>query len=291
MSEPSLSFTRERVHPVTKLIGLSLVSISLMVLDTRYAAVQQVKSVVATALQPLQWVANQPVRLYEYSRSFLQSQNKLLDENQRLREENMRLQALSNQLHAQAKELKELHLLQRLQAHGIEASTTAQIISNSKDPLADKLIINRGSHHNLQVGNAVIDQNGLIGQITQVQPFSSELTLLTHSQMVIPVMVARTGVRSLLYGNGNEVSLRYFPVDADLQKDDVLVTSGLDSVYPVGVPVAKVTAVQRASGTPYYRTTVLPLAAVNSSKYVLVLPQTELPPSISQPAAQTASAP
>lgn len=291
MSEPSLSFTRERVHPVTKLIGLSLVSISLMVLDTRYAAVQQVKSVVATALQPLQWVANQPVRLYEYSRSFLQSQNKLLDENQRLREENMRLQALSNQLHAQAKELKELHLLQRLQAHGIEASTTAQIISNSKDPLADKLIINRGSHHNLQVGDAVIDQNGLIGQITQVQPFSSELTLLTHSQMVIPVMVARTGVRSLLYGNGNEVSLRYFPVDADLQKDDVLVTSGLDSVYPVGVPVAKVTAVQRASGTPYYRTTVLPLAAVNSSKYVLVLPQTELPPSISQPAAQTASAP
>ena len=291
MSEPSLSFTRERVHPVTKLIGLSLVSISLMVLDTRYAAVQQVKSVVATALQPLQWVANQPVRLYEYSRSFLQSQNKLLDENQRLREENMRLQALSNQLHAQAKELKELHLLQRLQAHGIEASTTAQIISNSKDPLADKLIINRGSHHNLQVGDAVIDQNGLIGQITQVQPFSSELTLLTHSQMVIPVMVARTGVRSLLYGNGNEVSLRYFPVDADLQKDDVLVTSGLDSVYPVGVPVAKVTAVQRASGTPYYRTTVLPLAAVNSSKYVLVLPQTELPPSISQPAAPTASAP
>lgn len=291
MSEPSLSFTRERVHPVTKLIGLSLVSISLMVLDTRYAAVQQAKSVVATALQPLQWVANQPVRLYEYSRSFLQSQNKLLDENQRLREENMRLQALSNQLHAQAKELKELHLLQRLQAHGIEASTTAQIISNSKDPLADKLIINRGSHHNLQVGDAVIDQNGLIGQITQVQPFSSELTLLTHSQMVIPVMVARTGVRSLLYGNGNEVSLRYFPVDADLQKDDVLVTSGLDSVYPVGVPVAKVTAVQRASGTPYYRTTVLPLAAVNSSKYVLVLPQTELPPSISQPAAQTASAP
>ena len=291
MSEPSLSFTRERVHPVTKLIGLSLVSISLMVLDTRYAAVQQVKSVVATALQPLQWVANQPVRLYEYSRSFLQSQNKLLDENQQLREENMRLQALSNQLHAQAKELKELHLLQRLRAHGIEASTTAQIISNSKDPLADKLIINRGSHHNLQVGDAVIDQNGLIGQITQVQPFSSELTLLTHSQMVIPVMVARTGVRSLLYGNGNEVSLRYFPVDADLQKDDVLVTSGLDSVYPVGVPVAKVTAVQRASGTPYYRTTVLPLAAVNSSKYVLVLPQTELPPSISQPAAQTASAP
>ena len=291
MSEPSLSFTRERVHPVTKLIGLSLVSISLMVLDTRYAAVQQAKSVVATALQPLQWVANQPVHLYEYSRSFLQSQNKLLDENQRLREENMRLQALSNQLHAQAKELKELHLLQRLQAHGIEASTTAQIISNGKDPLADKLIINRGSHHNLQVGDAVIDQNGLIGQITQVQPFSSELTLLTHSQMVIPVMVARTGVRSLLYGNGNEVSLRYFPVDADLQKDDVLVTSGLDSVYPVGVPVAKVTAVQRASGTPYYRTTVLPLAAVNSSKYVLVLPQTELPPSISQPAAQTASAP
>lgn len=291
MSEQSLSFTRERIHPVSKLIGLSIVSIGLMVLDTRYAAVQQAKSLVATALQPLQWVANQPVQLYEHSRSFLQSQNKLLAESQQLKDENMRLQALNNQLNAQTKELEELYVLQRLQTHGIQASTTAQIISNNKDPMADKLIINRGSHHNLKVGDAVIDQNGLIGQLTQVQAFSAELTLVTHSQMVIPVMVARTGVRSLLYGNGNEVSLRYFPVDADLQKDDVLVTSGLDSVYPVGIPVAKVMDVQRASGTPYYRTHVQASAAVNSSKYVLVLPQTELPPSLSQPTAQAASAP
>lgn len=273
-----LSFTRDRVHPTGRLVALSVVSIVLMVLDNRYDAVQQLKGHLSTAIQPLQWLANQPVRFYEYGSGFLQSQKQLLDDNKRLQEENTRLKIAVKQTSVQKLELAELKRLQHLAENGIDGSIAAEVVSNGKDPLSDKLIINKGSRDGLKEGDAVIDQNGLIGQLTSVRPFSAELTILTNGKSVIPVMVERTGVRSLLYGDGNQVRLHYFPTDADLRPDDTLVTSGLDSVYPIGIPVAKVLTAQKASGTPYYRTTLAALAKTRSSRYVLVLPQEKEPP-------------
>ncbi|MDO4877838.1 MAG: rod shape-determining protein MreC [Neisseria sp.] len=267
------SFTRERVRPAGRLAALSLVSIILMVLDNRYAAVQQLRGHLSTAIQPLQWLANQPVRFYEYGSDFMQSQKQLLDENKRLQEENTRLKIAVRQTSIQKLELAELKKLSHLTENGVADSIAAEVVSNGKDPLSDKLIINKGGTDGLKAGDAVIDQNGLIGQLTSVQPFSAELTILTNGRSVIPVMVERTGVRSLLYGDGSQVRLRYFPTDADLRPDDILVTSGLDSVYPAGIPVARVLTAQRASGTPYYRTTLLALAQTRSSRYVLILPQ------------------
>lgn len=246
-----------------------------MVLDNRYAAVRQIKTYLATALQPLQWLADQPVALYDYGSTFLKSQQTLIRENQRLQTENMRLSTAIRQNNVQQLELAELKKLNLLADSGIGDSKAAKIVSNGKNPFSDKLLLNKGSSDGLKTGDAVIDQYGLIGQISAVQPFNAELTILTNSQTVIPVMVARTGVRSLVYGDGNQISLRYFPLDADLQPGDLLVTSGMDSVYPAGIPVAKVESALRSSGTPYYRTTLSIPAAIRSSKYVLVLPQIE----------------
>ena len=272
----SLSFTRSyRERPVNRLIILSIISILLMVLDNRYAAVRQIKAYLATALQPLQWLADQPVALYDYGSTFLQSQQTLIQENQRLQTENMRLSTAIRQNDVQQLQLAELKKLNLLAGSGIGNSTAAQIVSNGKNPLSDKLLLNKGSNDGLKAGDAVIDQYGLIGQISAVQPFNAELTVLTSSQTVVPVMVARTGVHSLVYGDSNQVSLRYFPLDADLQPGDLLVTSGMDSVYPAGIPVAKVESALRSSGTPYYRTTLSIPAAIRNSKYVLVLPQIE----------------
>ncbi|HFC8518797.1 TPA: rod shape-determining protein MreC [Neisseria weaveri] len=277
MAEQPLNFTQKGIRPINKLLMLSLVSIILMVLDNRYSAVQQAKSIAATALYPLQWFANQPVRLYEYISSFTQAQAALLTENQSLKQENGRLKILIKQNEIQQAELNELKNLHALKQNGIRSAITAEVISNGKNPLSDKLIINRGSNQGVNSGDAVVDSNGLIGQITQTQAFNSELTLLTNSQNVIPVMIARTGVRSLLYGSGGSVSLRYFPIDADLRPDDILVTSGLDSIYPMGIPIAKTTQVIRVQGSPYYRVTLEPLSHFRSSKYVMVLPQKNSP--------------
>ncbi|MDO4696930.1 MAG: rod shape-determining protein MreC [Neisseria sp.] len=274
MSEP-LSFTRSRLHPSGKLVILLLAALALMVLDTRYSAVQQLRNHATTVLHPLLWLANQPIRLYAYGNSLLRRQNALLEENSRLQSENRQLKAQNHLYAAQFKEWQELRSLSRLQARNIGPSITAEVISNGKDPLSDKLIIDKGSRDGLQAGDAVIDHSGLLGQLTQVRPYNAEVTVLSNAQTVVPVTVARTGVRSLLYGTGNSVKLRYFPTDADLQTGDILLTSGLDSVYPLGIPVAGVDKAERIPGTPYYQTELHILSSPLRSKYVLVLSQTD----------------
>ena len=267
MSRP-LSFARSRIRnrSANRLIVLSLASVALMVLDGRYAAVQQMKAYLSASLKPLQWLADKPVELYEYGSTFMHTQQSLIASNRDLTAQNLRLAVMLRQSAAAQRELAELKRLNGLKTEA------------GKNPLSDKLLLNKGGSNGLRPGDAVVDNNGLIGQLTAVHPFVSELTVLTNAQSVVPVMVERTGVRSLLYGDGSGVVLRYFPVDADLQAGDLLVTSGLDSVYPAGIPVARVDQAERSSGTPYYRTTLSLPAALHSSKYVLVLPQTEPPP-------------
>ena len=143
----------------------------------------------------------------------------------------------------------------------------------------------------------MVTADGLLGQITSVGNKHSELTLLNNAQTVIPVMVARTGVRSLLYGNLETLDLRYFPVSADLQKGDVLVTSGMDNVYPAGIPVASITTITPTSGTPFYKTTTSATANLTSTRSVLILAakpvvyQADTNSSASASAPESASAP
>ena len=173
----------------------------------------------------------------------------------------------------QTRELAELKNLAQLQQLGLKSNTTAEVVSAGDDPMSDHVVINKGTQDNVVLGDAVVDESGLIGQITEAQHLNAKVSLITDNNIVIPVMVERTGVRTLVYGGGGMLSLRYFPTDADLQPDDVLLTSGLDSVYPVGIPVARVVQTSRNAGTPYYKVILQPSAALRSSKYVLVLPQ------------------
>lgn len=277
MSEQSLTFARRGLSSVNKLIVLSFLSVMLLMLDSRYSAVQTAKKYVATALYPLQWLANLPVEWYEYGSAFLQSQTYLLAENQRLTEENAQLKMQSHHADVQKHALSELKGLFALKENGLAITTAAEIISNGKEPFSSRIIINKGSSQGVHEGDAVVDQNGLIGQVSQVHPVSAEVTILVDTASVIPIMVARTGVRSLAHGGSGGIALRYFPTDADLQPNDLLITSGLDSVFAPGIPVARVTQTSRNAGTPYYRAELKPVADLYGSKYVLVLPQNTLP--------------
>lgn len=264
---------RKGMRPITKTILLALLAMVLMVLDKHFSGVATGKKYLATALYPLQWVANKPVEVYGYFDNLFHSQSYLLSENQRLTADNARLKLEARQAGMRLRELSELKTLAGLQRHGLQATTTAEVVSGGKNALSERIVINKGSHHHLKIGDAVADEGGLLGQITLVQPLSAEVNLLTETNTVVPVMVERTGVRTLVYGGGGMLSLRYFPTDADLQPQDVLLTSGLDSVYPVGIPVARVVKSSRNAGTPYYKVQLQPMAALHRSKYVLVLPQ------------------
>lgn len=276
MSDPSLSFARRGISSTNKLILLSFLAIALLMLDSRFSAVQTAKRYAATVLYPLQWLANQPIEWYEYGSAFLQSQVYLLNENQRLVQENAHLKMQAHYTQTQQKELHDLKALMLLQDHNLKITTAAEVISDGKEPLSTRIIINKGSRDGVQQGDAVVDQYGLLGQISQAHPLTAEVTMLTDSNIIIPVMVARTHVRSLAHGGSGDISLRYFPTDADLRIGDLLITSGIDSVYPAGIPVATVTQTGRNAGTPYYRVDLKPMSAMQQSKYVLVLPQTTL---------------
>ena len=198
-------------------------------------------------------------------------QIELLEQNRQLLEENGRLKIDLQRDKVNTDELRELKKLYGLQQKGIHNVIGAEVISNGKDPLSERLIIGKGSQDSLKVGDAVIDQSGLIGLLTQVHTQSAEIELISSGQSIVPVAVSRTGERNLAYGNGNGLDLRYFPTGSDLKPGDVLLTSGLDGTYPAGIPVATVSKVVRASGTPYYDTQLTPLAALRSSRFVLVL--------------------
>jgi len=243
----------------------------LMVADYRFSLMQPVRAAVMPMLYPAQWLANQPVQLYQYFADLSQSKSELLEQNRQLLEENGRLKIDLQRDKVNTDELRELKKLYGLQQKGIHNVIGAEVISNGKDPLSERLIIGKGSQDGLKVGDAVIDQSGLIGLLTQVHTQSAEIGLISGGQSIVPIAVSRTGERNLAYGNGNGLDLRYFPTGSDLKSGDILLTSGLDGTYPGGIPVATVSKVVRASGTPYYDTKLTPLAALRSSRFVLVL--------------------
>ena len=268
-----INFISPIISSTGKLVLLGIVSVALMVLDNRYAALQQTKSYVATGLYPLQWAARQPAQWVRNGTDYMRDKQQLLDENSRLQEENVRLQTqLSLQMPA-VRALNELKTLNRLQPLLAPQAVLAEIVSNGRIPQADRILITKGSSSGIRIGDPVSDEQGLIGQVTAVQPVTSEVTLINHRQSVIPAMVAESGVRTLVYGRGDTLDLRYFPVSAELKEGDLLVTSGIDSIYPAGIPIAKVVHADRNSGTPYYRTALVSVANLNSSNYVLVIPQ------------------
>ena len=251
----------------------------LMVADYRFSLMQPVRAAVMPMLYPVQWLANQPVQLYQYFADLSQSKSELLEQNRQLLEENGRLKIDLQRDKVNTDELRELKKLYGLQQKGIHNVIGAEVISNGKDPLSERLIIGKGSQDGLKVGDAVIDQSGLIGLLTQVHTQSAEIGLISGGQSIVPIAVSRTGERNLAYGNGNGLDLRYFPTGSDLKPGDILLTSGLDDTYPAGIPVATVSKVVRASGTPYYDTKLTPLAALRSSRFVLVLSSAPSSPS------------
>jgi rod shape-determining protein MreC len=149
----------------------------------------------------------------------------------------------------------------------------AEIIYAARDLFKRKIVLNKGSKSDVQLGQPVMDDVGIVGQVTRVYPWLAEVTLLTDKDHAVPIQVLRNGLRAVVFGSGDisNMSLRYMPVNADVQVGDELVTSGIDGIYPAGLPVAKVSKVERNPVYPFAQITCLPLAGVDSHRYLLVL--------------------
>lgn len=266
--------------PLARLLIFSLLSLALLVTDARFNYLETLRNIVSVIVYPLQRIASAPASIAQRAGEFFVTHSTLRADNARLARQNIENAALLQQLGSlQAENAHLRELLDARESTGIK-STLAEVLYAARDPFTRKIIIDKGSQQDIVNGQPVIDNIGVIGQVTRVYPWLSEATLITDKGQVVPVLNLRNGLRAVLAGAGNDgvLELKFIPLNADFQNGDRLVTSGIDGVYPPGLPVAEITNVERNAAYLFARITCKPLAGVNNYGQVLVVRQEDKHP-------------
>jgi len=255
-----------------KVAVFALIAIVLLVLDARMNLLGGVRSVAATVLYPVQMAALMPREALSDMGGYFSSVSTLQREVAALKNQQLQQATLLQQAQLQQAENAHLRRLMDGKAQLPVQSQMAEILYDARDPSTRRVVIDRGSRAGITLGLPVIDNAGVVGQVTRVFPFTSEVTLLTDKDQAIPVQVLRSGLRSIVYGRGHSglLDLRFVAQDADIQVGDILVTSGLDGMYPAGLAVARVSQVEKATGS-FGRVVGLPLAGIDRNRQVLVI--------------------
>ncbi len=290
-------FFKQGPSAFSKLMFFSALSLFLMVADVRFRITQPVRSVLATALYPVQWLALQPVRAVRISSAYLSG----LDEansSSALAAKKLALQSLrAGQVEQLLLENTRLRKLLSLREQLATSVMAAEVLYDAADPYTRKIIVDRGLLQGVELGSPVLDESGVLGQITRVHPLVSEVTLVIDRELAIPVLNVRTGARSVAFGDpsaaasGSGLELRFMGSNSDVQVGDLLTTSGVDGVYPAGLPVAKISKIERRAESAFAKIYCTPQALVTGARQVMVVKpvSAQIPPR--PPAVEAAVAP
>lgn len=268
-------FFRQGQSAMSKLAVCSALALFLMVADARFKVMQPLRATLAAVLYPVQWLALRPVILFQDGGQYFSS----LSAAKAAQEEAMQQRNLQSQRAQQVEQLtlenarlrKLMGLRERLQS----AATAAQVLYDAADPYSRKVIIDKGMVDHIGLGSPVLDESGVLGQVTRIYPLVSEVTLLTDRDHAIPVLNTRTGARGVAFGDvsthADAMELRFMAANADVVAGDLLTTSGVDGVYPPGLPVARVEKVDRRVDAAFARIYCVPTALVAGAMHVMVL--------------------
>jgi rod shape-determining protein MreC len=258
---------------LARLIFFVLVALALLISDARFRTLEIVRGVLGAGLYPLQRVALVPRDIFMGAADLAVTSATLRVENDKLRAHNLQLSQQANDAAQLGAENTHLRNLLTLSQRMTTQSIPTEIQYDTRDPFTQKVVIGRGSQQGIRDGSPVVNEDGVIGQVTRVFPMQSEVTLLTDKDQAVPVQIVRTGLRSVIYGTpkGDALDLRFVPISADVLAGDELVTSGLDGVYPPGLPVAKVVRVDKQADTAFARVVCQPIAPVRGARDLLVL--------------------
>lgn len=266
-------FFKRGPAPLVRLFFFASLSLALLVVDARFRYAEGLRSVLALAAYPLQRIATAPFELVAGVAGYFTIQSRLLEENERLRAKALVYSQDAQRYRAAEAEAAQLRRLvgatERLEVR----TMPAEILYANRDPYAQKLFIDRGATHGVLPGSPVIDESGVVGQVTRVHPLLSEVTLLTDQNQAIPVQVVRSGLRAVAFGGGpaGTLELRFMASNAEIQTGDQLVTSGIDGTYPPGLPVADVVRIERDAENSFARVVSEPAAGVGRGRYLLIL--------------------
>lgn len=269
-------FFRHGPGPLARLFVFVLLSCLLIAEDLRFKYFPELRQTIGVVIFPLQKVAYIPIHIYDQIEELIASLY-LVEENIKLKQQYMEDREQLLKLHALAAENEQLRQLlgavRKIEAATETKAVLAEILYTPRDPFNHKITLNKGSYHGITLGQAVIDDKGIVGQITQLYPWSSEVTLLTDKNHSVPVQVLRNNLRSVVSGMGknDELELRYLSVNIDIQQGDLLVTSGIGGVYPPGIPVATVLRIERDPADDFAQIISTPIAGVDRNRQVLIL--------------------
>ena len=256
-----------------RLLVLVVLSVALMVVDARFSLLKPVRSQMSLVLMQTYWVTDLPQRLYQGVASQFGSRTELVAENEKLKTENLLLQGRMQKLAALTEQNVRLRELLNSSALVNEKVEVAELIGMDPNPFTHRIIINKGERDGVVLGQPVLDARGLMGQVVELMPYTSRVLLLTDTTHSIPVQVNRNGLRAIASGTGNpeRLELRHVADTADIKEGDLLVSSGLGQRFPAGYPVATVKEVIHDSGQPFAIVRAVPTAALNRSRYLLLV--------------------
>jgi rod shape-determining protein MreC len=269
-------FFKQGPSALSKLMVCSALALFLMVADSRFKITQPVRSAMATVLFPVQWLAMRPVLGVRFAQDYFTTLNTALRNEEAARRKLVMQSQRANQVEQLALENAQLRKLLQLRERLNAPTQTAEVLYDAADPYTRRVIIDKGMAQGIEAGSPVIDESGVLGQVTRVHPLISEVTLVTDTEQAIPIVNTRTGVRGITYGDAGRygsggLELRYMAANADVQPGDLLTTSGVDGVYPPGIPVAKVARVDRRPDSAFAKIVCHPQALVDGARHVMVL--------------------
>ena len=271
-----------------RLAFFSFLAIALIVIDARIRALETVRLGVGVVLYPVQQALLVPSRIVDTIGVYFTSVAGLSRENERLRRKELENAQALQQAGELAVENDRLRKLIGARERVRNAALLGTVLYEARDRFARKLVLHVGIDDGVRPGAPVIDDAGVVGQVTRVFKDTSEVTLLTDKDQSIPVQILRNGLRGVAFGgiDPGTLDLRFMAANADIANDDIAVTSGLDGVYPAGIPVARVARVERAAKDQFARVVMTPVAGVESHRHLLVLlvepPKLPPPPAASE---------
>lgn len=248
-------------------------ALAMLYVDLHLGLLKPLRQGLSTVLYPIEQVLMAPRDIFLRTSNYVSIVSDVVDRKAFLEKkevENSEKFLQYDQLKIENDSLRTLLDLRKSLKHKMIA---AEISHETRDSFSNRIVIDRGSQHGIASGHPVINAQGVVGQVVRVSPITSEVSLVTDPSLIIPVNLPRSGIRSVATGTGDgqQVELKYLNINAEVEVGDVIVTSGLDGIYPSGLPVARVNRVERAGSGQFPRITSTPIAPIGSLRHVLVI--------------------
>jgi rod shape-determining protein MreC len=255
------------------LFFLGIVSVVVMVLDHRGGYLETARLWMSAAANPIYTVVQTPYQLWSWVSGSFADRGRLRTENAQLTEQLRVTRTQLLRFEALNEENRRLREIREASKGVSERTLIAEIINVSVQPFRHMVVINKGADDGVFRGQPVLDAFGVVGQVMQVGKSTATLILITDTEHAVPVQVNRNGIRSIAMGTGEtaKLTLPYLTVESDVQRGDLLVSSGLDEIFPAGYPVATVTKVERNSTDTFALVEAKPLAQLDRDREVLLL--------------------